>query len=158
VLIDFQRALADLTASVDMCRRVRAEPGLLRHGYDLTDREWRRLVAVVRSKGMEANCVLYRANRLAPVALNLPETCAALGEELTRLISSYWDSEPITNVHFLVEADRFCHFLKVQPDVPANVLSTLEREHAAIAGALAASRSRAGQSALQPAASRFDMP
>jgi len=150
VLIDFQRALADLTASPEMCRGAREHPEVLRDGYDLSDREWRRLVGIVSSKGMEANCVLYRANRLAPVALNLPETCAALGDELTPLISAYWDSEPITDVHFIVEADRFCAFLKAQPYLPPNVHATLEREHAIVAGKLEASRSLAGLSALQP--------
>ena len=146
MLIEFQRALADLTASPSQCREVRTEPQLLLDRYDLTDREYRRLVGIVGSKGMEANCVLYRANRLAPVALNLPNTCSALGDELTRIISAYWESEPITDVHFLVEADRFCGFLRAQPDVSAAVLAVLEPEASVVAGKLAASRSLAGRS------------
>jgi len=144
MLIDFQSALADLTASPSLCRQIRDVPQTLYDLYDLTDREWRRLVGIVSSRGMEANCVLYRANRLAPVALNLPETCHALGDDLTRLISTYWDSEPITDVHFLVEADRFCRFLRRQPDLPIVVTTELEREHSVVAGKLAASQSRAG--------------
>src|SRR6266851_4429461 len=111
MLVDFQTALAELTASPALCRKVRAAPETLRERYNLTEKEWRRLAGIVRSKGMEANCMLYRANRLAPVALNLPETCTALGEDLNSLISAYWESEPTTDVHFLVEADRFCRFL-----------------------------------------------
>jgi hypothetical protein len=140
MLIEFQRALADLTASPSLCRQVRAEPQRLRERYDLTDREWRRLVAIVASKGMEANCILYRANRLAPVALNLPETCAALGDDLNRLISAYWETEAITDVHFLVEADRFCRFLLAQPDLSSAATSALEREHAIVTAKLAISR------------------
>lgn len=141
MLIDFQRALADLTASPSLCRQVRAVPHTLRDGYDLTDREWRRLVGIVASKGMEANCILYRANRLAPVALNLPNTCTALGDDLNRLISAYWESEPTTDVHFLVEADRFCRFLLTQPDLPSAATTALEREHAIVVAKLAISRS-----------------
>jgi hypothetical protein len=143
MLIDFQLALADFTASPSLCRQVRAEPMALRDRYDLTDKEWRRLVAIVRSKGMEANCILYRANRLAPVALNLPSTCTALGNDLNRLISAYWESEPITDVHFLVEADRFCRFLLTQPDLPSAATAELEREHAIVAAKLAISRTMA---------------
>jgi hypothetical protein len=147
MLVDFQQALADLTASPSFCRQIRELPQTLHNLYDLTDREWRRLVGIVSSNGMEANCVLYRANRLAPVALNLPNTCQALADDLTRLMSEYWESEPITDVHFLVEADRFCRFLRTQPDLPIAVTTELEREHAVVAGKLAASQSRAGMAA-----------
>lgn len=144
MLVDFQMALADLTASPALCRQVRATPEILRERYDLTDKEWRRLAGIASSKGMEANCMLYRANRLAPVALNLPETCTALGDDLNRLISAYWESEPTTNVHFLVEADRFCRFLRDQPGVSPAALAHLEREHGVVAAKLAVSESMAG--------------
>jgi hypothetical protein len=144
MLVDFQRALADLTASPSLCRRIREAPQTLKDRYQLSEREWRRLVGIVSSDGMEANCILYRANRLAPVALNLPDTCQALGDDLTRLISEYWDSEPMTDVHFLVEADRFCRFLCTQRDLPVDVTTELAREHAVVIGKLAASQSRAG--------------
>src|SRR5438552_9556224 len=111
MLVDFQIALAELTASPALCRQVRGTPEVLRERYTLTEKECRRLEAIAGSKGMEANCMLYRANRLAPVAGRLPATCSALGEDLNPLISAYWDSEPTTDVHFLVEADRFCRFL-----------------------------------------------
>jgi hypothetical protein len=65
---------------------------------------------------MEANCTLYRANRLIPVALNCPRTCDRLGDDLERLICLYWESEPSTNVHFLFEVDRFCRFLARRDD------------------------------------------
>jgi hypothetical protein len=147
MLLDFQRALANLTASPSFCRQVREVPKILRDRYNLTDKEMRRLVGIVGSKGMEANCMLYRANRLAPVALNLRETCRALGDDLlNRLISAYWDSEPSTDVHFLVEADRFCRFLLTQPGIPTAVLTELEREHAVVVAKLARSRSLAGRS------------
>lgn len=143
MLVDFQIALADLTASPSLCRDARANPEILRQRYDLTEREWRRLTGIVRSRGMEANCMLYRANRLAPVALNLPETCEILGDDLNRLVSAYWESEPTTDVHFLVEADRFCRFLEDQPGLPGEARAMLAREHAIVTARLAASRSLA---------------
>lgn len=143
MLVQFQKALAELTASPQLCREMRAAPERLRERYDLTDREWRQLAGVVASKGMHANCMLYRANRLAPVALNLPETCDAIRDELNGLISAYWEAEPTTDVHFLVEADRFCRFLWEQPGLSAEARARLAREHAVVAAKLEASRSLA---------------
>lgn len=139
MLAQFQRALAELTASPALCRAARADPEMLRMRYDLSDREWRRLCAIVASKGMEANCMLYRANRLAPVALNLPDLCDALRDDLNELISAYWEAEPTTDVHFLVEADRFCRFLAQRP-LPRSARDVLRREHAIVAAKLAATR------------------
>jgi hypothetical protein len=144
VLIDFQCALADLTASPDLCREARKDPEFLKVRYDLTPKEWRRLVAIVNSEGMRANCMLYRANRLAPVALNLPKTCSALGDDLNGVISAYWDSEPVTDVHFLVETDRFCRFLRAWPGLSAPARDELEREYAVVAAKLEISRSAGG--------------
>jgi hypothetical protein len=143
MLVDFQKALADLTASPALCREVRRAPEVLRERYELTDKEWRRLAGIAASKGMEANCMLYRANRLAPVALNLPETCEAIRDDLNRLISAYWESEPTTDVHFLIEAERFCRFLEGQAELPAAARAVLAREHAVLAAKLAASRKMA---------------
>ena len=140
MLAQFQLALAELTASPALCRKMRSDPGLFDRRYDLTPRERRRLEAIVASKGMAANCMLYRANRLAPVALNLPDLCDALGTDLNRLISAYWEAEPTTDVHFLVEAERFCRFLDAVPDLPPVIMPILAREHALVAARLAASR------------------
>jgi hypothetical protein len=148
MLADFQRALAELTASPALCRSVRADPEVLRGRYALTEKEWKRLAGIVASRGMEANCMLYRANRLAPVALNLPDTCEAIREELNDLISAYWESEPTTDVHFLLEAERFCRFLQAHPDLPPAARDVLATEHAVVAAKLAASRSMAGESSL----------
>jgi hypothetical protein len=140
MLVEFQKALADLTASPELCIEMRAQPSRLRERYQLTEKEWRQLTGIVQSKGMAANCMLYRANRLAPVALNIPETCDAIRDDLRRLISAYWDSEPTTDVHFLVEADRFCAFLEEQPDLSALAKEILAREHAIVAAKLEATR------------------
>ncbi len=144
MLADFQRALADLTASPALCRQARAEPQSLRQRYELSDKEWRRLVGIATSKGMEANCMLYRANRLAPVALNLPLTCEAIRDELNELISAYWESEPTTDVHFLIEAHRFGEYLLAQPQLSPEARAVLVQEHTVVAAKLAASRAMAG--------------
>jgi hypothetical protein len=143
VLVDFQKALAELTASPALCREVRRNPETLRSRYDINDKEWRRLSGIASSKGMEANCMLYRANRLAPVALNLPETCEAIRDDLNRLISAYWEFEPTTDVHFLVEADRFCRFLKDQPGLSKSARRVLAREHLVVTMKLDVSRNMA---------------
>ena len=55
--------------------------------------------------------MLYRANRLAPLALNLPRFCKAVGPKLGPLLSEYSSLFPNTNVHFYSECDRFCRFI-----------------------------------------------
>ena len=147
MLVEFQQALADLTASPELCVRVRRDPSILHRNYELTEREWRRLVGIVRHPGMECACMVYRANRLAPLALNIPQTCRALGEELRAVVSEYWETFPEGNVHFFIEADRFCRFLKVKLaagcSLPAEVAPELERESAIVADALRESRTEA---------------
>lgn len=147
-LTQFQVALADLTASPALVREVRSDAAVLTRRYDLTAREAQRLATIAASKGMAANCMLYRANRLAPVALNCPELCSALGEELNRLISAYWESEPTTDVHFLVETDRFCTFLSARDDLPPRAAAMLAQEHAAVRARLTASGMARGRSAF----------
>jgi len=116
MLADFQQALADLTASPELCIRVRQDPSVLRDTYQLTEREWRRLTAIVTHRGMECACILYRANRLAPLAMNVPRTCRALGADLRDLVSEFWAAHPESNVHFYIETERFCRFLKAKLD------------------------------------------
>jgi hypothetical protein len=147
-LAAFQRALTDLTASPAMCRFVRHDPDWLAEAYDLTPRERERLAGIAASAGMEANCILYRANRLAPVALNCPDLCDALGDDLTRLISAYWEAEPTTNVHFLVETERFCTFLEGRADLTPAARDALAREHDRVRQKLAASAVRADEDAF----------
>jgi hypothetical protein len=69
--------------------------------------------------------MLCRANRLGPVALNLPETCEALSDDLTGLISAYREGEPITDVRFLIEADRFYRSLVARADLPGGAREIL---------------------------------
>jgi hypothetical protein len=147
MLVEFQQALADLTASPDLCIQVRREPAILHQRYELTEREWRRLVGIVQHPGMACACIVYRANRLAPLAMNIPQTCRALGNELRAIVSEYWAAFPEGNVHFFIETNRFCQFLKAAVaegrSFPAEVASTLEREAAIVAAALRESETEA---------------
>ena len=144
MLADFQQAMADLTASPRLCNEVRHDPGVLARRYDLTPREARRLAAIVDHPGMECACIVYRANRLAPLALNLPRTCRALGPALRDIASDYWAAYPEGNVHFYIEAARFCRHVDEQIAhgwaPPAGLAEVMRDEAAVIAAALAESR------------------
>jgi hypothetical protein len=143
MLVDFQQALADLTASPELCIEVRRDPAILRERYQLTEKEWTRVTGIVNHPGMQCNCMLYRANRLAPLALNVPGTCKALGKNLRDVVSEFWKEYPETNVHFFIETDRFCRFLKAKlaedPSFEVDVASVLDYESAIITAALAQS-------------------
>ena len=147
MLIEFQQALADLTASPELCISVRRDPALLHQRYELTQREWLRLVGIVRHPGMACACTVYRANRLAPLAMNLPQTCRALGKELRAVASEYWAAFPEGNVHFFIETDRFCRFLEAKlaqgARFPAAVAPALAQEAALVAAALRESETEA---------------
>ena len=144
MLADFQQALADLTASPELCKAVRDDALVLRARYELSERETRRLLAVVHHPGMACACTLYRVNRLAPLAMNLRATLQALGPELRRLVSDYWADHPQGHAHFFIETERFCRWLDERiaagEAVPDEVSQALAVEAAAVRMALAESR------------------
>lgn len=135
-LVAFQTAIARMTAEPAYAAAIRADPARLAAEPDLTPLERRRLAAIAQSKGMEANCMLYRANRLIPLALNCKDTLDALGPALEPLLSAFWADTPEIHVNFLIETDRFCRWLAARPDPPA----PLAREHAVVAARLAETR------------------
>jgi len=147
MLADFQQALADLTASPELCIAVKIDPSLLMRRYDLTGREAGRLEAIVRHPGMACSCMVYRANRLAPLALNTPGLCKALGRDLRAVASDYWAAHPQSNVHFYVEADRFCRFVRREiargRRLAPEVRGVLEIESGEVAAALRESHTEA---------------
>src|SRR5215831_1900665 len=137
MLTEFQQALCDLTASPQLCIEARKNPTILRERYELTDREAHRLIAIVRHRGMESACMIYRANRLAPLAMNVPDTCKVLGQSLRPLVEEFWKLHPETNVHFFIETYRFCLFLqaKLEAGYPFSddAIKAINRESKAIA-------------------------
>ena len=137
---DFQEALADLVSSSVLCTEARRDPAVLRGRYQLTNRESRRLEQIVNHPGMACNCMLYRANRLAPLALNLPNLVKALGPDLRDMLDAFWTEYSNTDVHFYVESYRFCEFIEQQiargRTFAAEVAPPLEREMAILADRL----------------------
>lgn len=138
--VDFQQALADLVSSPALCTEARRDPAVLRGRYQLTDRESRRLEQIVNHPGMACNCMLYRANRLAPLALNLPDLVKALGPDLREMLDAFWTEFANTDVHFYVESYRFCEFIQQQiasgRTFAAEVAPALEREMSILADRL----------------------
>jgi hypothetical protein len=132
VLADFQSALADLVASPAWTLEVRDDPGRLRRRYALSDHEARQLEAVARARGMSANCMIYRANRLAPLAIEAPLTCAALGDDLHEALCAFWQATPDAQAQFLPEAARYLAFIEHwlaarAPDHAARAIAAAER-------------------------------
>jgi hypothetical protein len=111
MLSEFQQAFADLVASPELCIQARHDPELLRGRYQITDVEALRLQALVNHPGMKCNCMLYRANRLAPLAMNLPHLVKALADDLRSMLDDFWKVYKNTDVHFYVESYRFCEFV-----------------------------------------------
>ena len=116
MLIDFQQALAEITASPALCLAVRRDPALLEQRYRLNARERSQVVGVANHPSMECTCSLYRANRLAPLARNLPTTLADLADPLTPLLTPYWDAHPWPLRYGALESERFCRWLEQQED------------------------------------------
>jgi hypothetical protein len=140
MLADFQQALADLTASPALCVRILHEPRELNERYQLTPREQDRLLGMVRHPGMACACTVYRANRLAPLAMYVPRTCRALGPLLREVVEAFWAEFVETDVHMFIETDRFCRFLQTRMDneheYPPEVEMALALEGRAVAMAL----------------------
>lgn len=143
MLVEFQQALADLVSSPDFCRASRTDPAVLRKRYQLSELEFQRLVKMVNHPAMALNCMLYRANRLAPLAINLHDLCTRLGPRLGPLLTEYSSRYPNTNVHFYLECDRFCRFLldKTREGYPleTEVMTALQKDHSKVKRGLAAS-------------------
>jgi hypothetical protein len=137
MLVEFQQAFPDF------CRQIRERPALLCERYDLSGREYDRLVKMVNHQAMALNCMLYRANRLAPLALNLHDFCTRLGAQLGPLLTEYSALYPHTNVHFYLECDRFCRFIQSKMEegyeLDPETTAVLEKEHAKVKLGLAAS-------------------
>jgi hypothetical protein len=111
MLAAFQQAMADLVASPPMCEALRRSRSVLCE-YDLNDLEADRLAAMVALPAMAANCMVYRSNRLTPIAVNFPRTCALVGPDLRNIVDQFWTCCPTQPfVHFLIEARRFAEFL-----------------------------------------------
>ena len=110
----YQRALCDLVASPRLCLRVRSDAKTALEPYELTDRERRRLEAVVWQKGMSTSCTLYRVNRMTPILTYLPLTCFLLGDQLIAEGERFWTEGAPSDLQFGPETERFARFLRLR--------------------------------------------
>jgi len=129
-LASFQRALGDLIASPKLVGQVWDEPGSALAAYDLTPRERARLEAVVRQRGMETSCALYRMNRVTPLYTYLRLTCQALQGALREELDRFWELQP-ADTQFEQEVRHFETYLRSRVragDLPPLVEEVLDLE------------------------------
>jgi hypothetical protein len=136
MLAEFQQAMADLVASVARVQAARADPEAWLAGYELTAVERQRLTGFLAQPGLALGCMVYRANRLAPVAMHLTALCRAIGPGLREAMDAFWLAHPHSEPNPLLECARFCDFIEGRPGVPREELA---QARATIAEALAAS-------------------
>lgn len=105
-IAEFQRAFADLIASPERCVALR-EGGEVLAGYDMTQRERKRLEAMVHHEAMSVNCSLYRVNRLIPVYSVLPHSCRLLGNRLMEELDAFWTASRHATLQYRWESWRF---------------------------------------------------
>jgi hypothetical protein len=152
MLADLQQAMADLVASADRVAAARADPQAWLAGYRLSPPEQRRLAGFLAQPGLALGCMVYRANRLAPVAMHLTDLCRAVGPGLRAVMDEFWAAHPHAQANPLLECARFCDFLAVRLDLPAAADAELPQARAAIAAALAASGAVSRATAARPPA------
>jgi hypothetical protein len=110
-IVEFQRALCDMTLRPALAAAVRrAGVGVLAD-YELSANEQRRLIDVVGQPGMAINCTLARANRFAPIADAFPLTCAVLKPHLRALLDELWGIHTPDTYQLAGEAAAFAAFL-----------------------------------------------
>jgi hypothetical protein len=111
-LLAFQRALADLAASPALCGRVREDADAALASYALTDRERRRVASAAAQRGMTVNGMLYRSNRLGPIAAQLPYSFVLIGPELRATMDAFWAENPSFERNAPREVRRFADFVR----------------------------------------------
>jgi hypothetical protein len=106
-LPEFQRAIAELVASPQRCVRARDDFEAETLRFALTERERRRLHAMLNESAMSVNCMLYRVNRMAPLISALPLTCSHLGAAFEAELNEFWRTHPDAIPQYGAEARRF---------------------------------------------------
>jgi hypothetical protein len=108
---DFQLAFARLIASPETCYKAISAEQQFFAGFELTEKEKKRLHSVVRQRGISACCSLYRMNRVTPVYSQLSNSCALLGDDLIPLVEEFWRHLSAPSLQFREEVLGFGHFL-----------------------------------------------
>jgi hypothetical protein len=118
-LRDFQRALTSMTLDVGFANAVYAQGAAALGAYELSEREARRLAAVVRQPGMALNCSLARANRFASIHDAFAMTCVLLGRELRGVLDELWSQRLPDNVQLQGEEQPFAERVQSRLADPA---------------------------------------
>jgi hypothetical protein len=113
-LLAFQRVMADLAASPELVRRVRADAESALAAYELTPLELRRAAAAAAQAGMVVNCTLHRTNRISSILTLLPATVFLLGNELRGVADRFWARYPVPDFTTRREIRRFAAWLRGQ--------------------------------------------
>lgn len=111
-LAAFQRAMASMAASPEMCRRVMDDAPAALAGYDLTPIELTRLASAAEQRGMRMNIMLYRNGRLSPLVSQLPGTFHILGFGLREVAEAFWVENPKVPRGVPGEMRRWAAFLR----------------------------------------------
>lgn len=111
-VLDFQRALCDMTLDPSLAVSVRLGGASALSGYALTGREQQRLVATARQPGMSVTCSLARANRFAPIADAFPLTCSILKPVLRPLLDDLWRVQRPDNYQLSGEVGAFAEHIQ----------------------------------------------
>jgi hypothetical protein len=111
-LVAFQRAIAHMAASPQMCRRVLDDAPAALVEYDLTPLERTRLASAAEQRGMRMNIMLYRNGRLSPLVSQLPGTFHLLGYGLREVAEAFWAENPKVPRGVPGEMRRFAAFLR----------------------------------------------
>src|SRR3954468_23458832 len=111
-ILDFQRALCDMTLDPVLTGGVLRDGASALSGYALTPREQGRLAAIARQRGMSLTCSLARANRFAPIADAFPLTCSLLKPILRALLDELWRIERPGSYQLSGEVDAFARHIE----------------------------------------------
>jgi hypothetical protein len=103
----FQRIIVELIVAPGRVRRLLQGDLALLEGYDLTEREQRRVLDAIRQPGMALNCTIARGNRFEAVAELFPMTCVLLKPVLRELLDELWEDAPPTSYQFTGEEEAF---------------------------------------------------
>ncbi len=110
-LLGFQLAMARLAASPALCVEVRRDPAPFLDGFDLTERERRRVADAAAQRGMQVHCTLYRAGRIGQMVAVLPLSCFLLGDHFRREAEAFWERHPHPDPMSPRELPRWAAFL-----------------------------------------------
>ncbi len=108
----FQRAVVDLTLSPQIAvALLHGDTGALAE-YDLTERERRRILDIVRQPGISVSCSLVRGNRLEVIAGVFPMTCVLLEPVLRQVLDELWADHRPSNYQLAGEDTAFAALVR----------------------------------------------